>query len=72
MIERLAGLQVQGRALTNFEMETAGYYAMSELLGHHCISLNALMVNRPLKTVASEGEKLIDQLIHLALNTYTR
>jgi uridine phosphorylase len=72
MIERLAGLQVQGRALTNFEMETAGYYAMSELLGHHCISLNALMVNRPLKIVASEGEKLIEQLIHLALNTYTR
>lgn len=72
MIERLAGLQVQGRALTNFEMETAGYYAMSELLGHHCISLNALMVNRPLKTVTSEGEKLIDQLIQVALDTYTR
>jgi len=72
MIERLAALQVQGRFLTNFEMETAGYYALGELLGHNCISLNALMVNRPLKTVTTEGEKLIDQLIQVALDTYTQ
>ena len=72
LIERLAGLRVEGRYLTNFEMETAGYYALGELLGHHCISLNALMVNRPLKTVTTEGEKLIDKLIQVALDTYTR
>lgn len=72
LIERLAGLRVEGRYLTNFEMETAGYYALGELLGHHCISLNALMVNRPLKILTTEGEKLIDKLIQVALDTYTR
>ena len=32
--ERLAELQVGGLKMTNFEMETAGYYAMGQLLNH--------------------------------------
>jgi len=72
MIERLAGLKVRGRSLTNFEMETAGYYAMSELLGHHCISLNAILVNRPLKKFDLEGEKTVERAIQTALATFTK
>lgn len=70
MIERLAGLQVQGRSLTNFEMETAGYYALGELLGHHCISLNAILVNRPLKKFDGNGEKTVERAIQTALATF--
>jgi uridine phosphorylase len=72
MIERLAALRVQGRYLTNFEMETAGYYAMSELLGHHCISLNAILVNRPLKKFDAAGEKTVERAIETALATFTK
>lgn len=32
--------------ITNLEMETAGIYAMSKLLGHKAISINALLANR--------------------------
>ena len=70
LIERLAALRVQGRYLTNFEMETAGYYAMGELLGHDVLSLNAILVNRPLKKFAADGEKTVERAIQTALATF--
>ncbi|GMQ28881.1 nucleoside phosphorylase [Algoriphagus confluentis] len=67
MIERLAALRIQGKKLTNFEMETAGYYAMGKLLGHEVLSMNAIVANRPLKKFDKEAEKSIDRLIRSAL-----
>ena len=70
LIERLAAVRVEGRYLTNFEMETAGYYAMGELLGHDVLSLNAILVNRPLKKFAADGEKTVERAIQTALATF--
>lgn len=70
LIERLAALRVEGRYLTNFEMETAGYYALGELLGHEVLSLNAILVNRPLKKFATDGEKTVERAIQTALATF--
>ena len=67
LIERLAALRVEGRYLTNFEMATAGYYALGELLGHEVLSLNAILVNRPLKKFATDGEKTVERAIQTAL-----
>ena len=72
LIERLAALRVEGRYLTNFEMETAGYYALGELLGHEVLSLNAILVNRPLKKFATDGEKTVERAIQTALATFAR
>ena len=72
LIERLAAVRVDGRYLTNFEMETAGYYAMGELLGHDVLSLNAILVNRPLKKFAADGEKTVERAIQTALATFAR
>lgn len=72
MIERLSALRIGGKRLTNFEMETAGYYAMGELLGHQMLSLNAIVANRPLKKFDSDAEKTVDQLIQLALDAFTK
>ena len=69
LIERLAAIRVEGRYLTNFEMETAGYYAL-ELLGHEVLSLNAILVNRPLKKFATDGEKTVERAIQTALATF--
>jgi uridine phosphorylase len=60
--------------LTNFEMETAGYYAMGRMLGHEVISLNAIIANRaqnkfskkPGKTVESLIKKTLDLLVDTA------
>ncbi len=70
MLERLAGLEVGGKRLTNFEMETAGYYALGELLGHQMLSLNAIVANRPLKKFDPEAGKTVDGLIRKALEVF--
>jgi uridine phosphorylase len=72
MIERLSGLRIEGKRLTNFEMETAGYYALGKLLGHEMLSLNAIVANRPLKKFDQEAEKSVDRLIQKALELFTR
>lgn len=70
MIERLAGIEVNGRKLTNFEMETAGYYAMGKLLGHEMLSLNAIVANRPLGQFDKEAEKTVDRMIRAAIEVF--
>jgi uridine phosphorylase len=71
MIERLSNLDINGNRLTNFEMETAGYYAMGELLGHQMLSLNAIVANRPLGQFDPEADKTIDRLIQRSLEIFT-
>ncbi|MCS6968398.1 MAG: nucleoside phosphorylase [Cytophagales bacterium] len=53
--------------LTNFEMETAAYYAFARLLGHRAVSLNAIIANRVHQTFDPNPEKTINQLICFAL-----
>lgn len=49
--------------LTNFDMETAAYYALGRLFGHEIISLNAIIANRISQTFLENSEKVIDKLI---------
>lgn len=49
--------------LTNFEMETAGYYALAKLMGHEMISVNAIIANRPKKKFSKNAAKSVDELI---------
>lgn len=70
MIDRLAALEVEGDRLTNFEMETAGYYAMGELLGHQMLSLNAIVANRSLGQFDQNTEETVDNLIRKALEIF--
>lgn len=70
-IEILASTQTSFGRFTNFEMETAGYYAMAELLGHEMISLNALIANRVNQTFSENHEKVVESLIQLVLDKLT-
>lgn len=72
MIERLSRLKIDDKRLTNFEMETAGYYAMGELLGHQILSLNAIVANRPLNIFDPEADKTVDKIIQTALEIFTK
>ena len=56
-----------GLRVTNFEMETATLYGMSNMLGHHAISLNALIANRPLGQFSTDSKAAVDILIVEAL-----
>jgi uridine phosphorylase len=53
--------------LTNFEMETASYYAFGRMLGHDMLSLNAILINRVTNEAATNSETLVDGLIQKVL-----
>ncbi|KEO73726.1 nucleoside phosphorylase [Anditalea andensis] len=63
IIERLGAVELDNFKLTNFEMETAGYYAMGRLLGHEVLSLNAIVANRISLQMAEDPGAIIDDLI---------
>lgn len=70
MMEKLASLRVAGERLTNFEMETAGYYGLGSLLGHEMLSLNAIVVNRVTQEFDKKAEKTVEKLIQAALESF--
>src|SRR6202020_1058847 len=59
LIDRLTGFSYGPYRITNFEMETAGIYGLGKLLGHSCLSLNAMVVNRIQKTFSTDGDALV-------------
>lgn len=68
IIERLSSISVGDFKMTNFEMETAGYYAMGRLLGHEVLSLNAIVANRITHEFANDSYAIVDQLIKHTLD----
>lgn len=54
--------------LTNFEMETAGYYALGRIFGHEIISVNAIIANRIRNDFAKKPEAIVDALIKKVLD----
>ena len=54
--------------LTNFEMETAGYYAMARLLGHEVLSVNAIIANRMKNKFSKDPNKVVEALIKKVLD----
>lgn len=53
--------------LTNFEMETAAYYALGRLLGHEMLSVNAILANRVTNDFAKQPTKILEALINKVL-----
>jgi uridine phosphorylase len=53
--------------ITNFEMETAAIYGMGKMLGHHCLSLNAIVANRTNMTFSANSETAVKKLIEHTL-----
>lgn len=53
---------------SNLEMETAGIYGLSEVLGHRAISLNAILANRITGEFSKSPLKTVNNLITSALS----
>ena len=66
-IDRLSGFSFGAHRICNFEMETAGMYGMGKLLGHHCLSLSAIVANRISKKFSKDGNTTVEQLIKKAI-----
>jgi len=60
--------EYNGIKMTNLEMETAAIYGLGKLMGHECLSLNAIIANRATGTFSEDPLKSVDELIKYVLN----
>lgn len=67
LIDRLTQFQFGNHRISNFEMETSAIYGLGKLLGHHCLSLNAIVANRISKTFSKDGNAAVENLIKKGL-----
>jgi len=63
LINRLTQFRFGQYRITNFEMETSAIYGLSRLLGHNCLSLNAVIANRVRKEFSKDGKMAVENLI---------
>ena len=63
LINRLTQFRFGHHRITNFEMETSAIYGLSRLLGHSCLSLNAVIANRVRKEFSKDGKAAVESLI---------
>jgi uridine phosphorylase len=63
LINRLTQFRFGQHRITNFEMETSAIYGLSRLLGHNCLSLNAVIANRVRKEFSKDGKAAVENLI---------
>ncbi|WP_167341812.1 nucleoside phosphorylase [Nonlabens sp. SY33080] len=66
--DQLAGFNHDNQRITNLEMETAGIYAMANLLGHRAVSLNAILANRATGSFSEQPAATVEKLISFTLN----
>ena len=66
-MDQLQQRTLHGQPITNFEMETAGIFALAHLLGHQAHSFSALLANRAEGTFHNAPEACVDELIKKVL-----
>ena len=65
---KMDSFNFKGIKMTNLEMETGAIYGLGKLLGHQCLSLNAIIANRASGTFSEDPYKAVDELIEYTLN----
>lgn len=69
LVEKLQQFSWNNEKIANFEMETAGLYAMGTLLGHQCCSVSAIIANRCIQQFSKDITKTVDKTIQKVLET---
>ncbi|RYY45207.1 MAG: phosphorylase, partial [Chitinophagaceae bacterium] len=67
LIDSLTSFSFGQHRISNFEMETAAIYGMGKVLGHHCLSLSAIVANRISKEFSKDGAAAVERLIEKTL-----
>lgn len=67
LIDRLTEFRHGNHRIANFEMETSAIYGLGKLLGHHCLSLNAVIANRVRQEFSKDTAATVDNLIRHSL-----
>jgi uridine phosphorylase len=67
LIDQLTSFSFGHHRISNFEMETSAIYGMGKVLGHHCLSLSAIVANRISKEFSKDGNATVEKLIKTTL-----
>lgn len=67
LINKLTDFTFHTHRITNFEMETSAIYGLGKLLGHDCLSVNAIVANRVVKQFSKDSHAAVEKLIIKAL-----
>lgn len=67
LIESLPTFRHGDIRISNFEMETSTIYGLGKLLGHQCLSLNAIVANRVRKEFSKDSNAAVEGLIAKSL-----
>ncbi len=67
LIDNLTSFTFGQHRITNFEMETSGIYGLGNILGHHCLSISAIVANRISKEFSKDGNATVESLIKKSL-----
>jgi len=68
LIDDLTNFKFGNYRITNFEMETSAIYGLGKTLGHHCLSLSAIVANRISKEFSADSGLAVENLIKRSLN----
>ncbi len=63
LVDRYTQFRFGQHRITNFEMETSAIYGLGKLMGHQCLSLNAIIANRVSKTYSENMKTAVEGLI---------
>jgi uridine phosphorylase len=69
LIDDLTTFRFGNHRISNFEMETSATYGMGNVLGHHCLSLSAIVANRITQEFSKDGALAVENLIKKTLQT---
>lgn len=71
LINKLTDFSFHNHRITNFEMETSAIYGLGKLLGHQCLSVNAIVANRVVQQFSKDSNAAVENLIEKALEVLT-
>lgn len=67
LVRKANAFKLQGRSITNLEMETAGIYALANMFGHHALSVNAILASRLHDAFVDNPKAIVDKTIRFVL-----
>lgn len=71
LVDQLTNFHFNTHRITNFEMETSAIFGLGKLMGHECMSVNAIIANRVIKKFSNDSHAAVEKLIVKALEALT-
>jgi uridine phosphorylase len=71
LVDKLTHFSFNNYRITNFEMETSAIYGLGKLMGHECLSVNAIIANRVVKEFSRNSEAAVEKMIKKTLEALT-